>query len=51
MKILCIGLIITALLASALAMPRKHANRLEEEEETMMQDVFGSLNACKYLPQ
>ena len=64
MKILCIGLvIITVLLVSSLAMPRKqyarkqyarkqYANYLEEEKdlmrkETVAQDAFQSLNACE----
>ena len=67
MKILCVGLIVTVLLASALAMPpgRYNSNHHEEEtirptqvprkyahhleEETIMQDVFGSWNASEYL--
>lgn len=60
MKILCIGLVIvTVLLVSSLAMPRKqyarkqYTNYLEEEKdlmqkETVAQDAFQSLNACEY---
>ena len=64
-KFLCIGLVIvTVLLASSLAKPRKqcarkqlqYANYLEEEKDLMQmdtvahdQDAFGSLNAREYI--
>ena len=63
MKVICIGLvIITVLLASSLAMPRKpyarkqYTNYLQEEKDLMQKEMaaavarnaFGSLNAREY---